>query len=705
MGAWTPLLDSARTVPLAAGQLLSTYEILGTLGAGGMGDVYRARDTRLEREVAIKVLSPEAAADPARLKRFLREARALAALDHPNIVAVHSVEEADGLHFLTMALIRGRSLAEIIPESGMPPAELLPLARAIAEGVSVAHAHGIIHRDLKPANIMVTDDGQVRIVDFGLARIGPQADRSLELTGEGVAVGTIPYMSPEQLRGAPVDARSDIFSLGVILFEMASARRPFRGECGAEVISSILHDEPRPLGGRCRERAPSLEAVVRRCLEKSPERRYPSVGELLQDLARMDTEPAPGALAPASGGSSAAGSRLTLPARPSLAVLPFRDLGGDPEESHLATGLWLDLNAELVKFAGLFLLNGTSTATFQGRTVDPREVGSQLGVRHVLEGTVRRAGERIRITVQLVDVETGQPVWADRYDSELADLFEVQDRIIEKILAALDVQLLYGEGARAMRTAFADPRARELLYLALPLAFSTKPENLEKARRLLENLEQLEPGQAETYSHLGWTHYFEAAAGWCTDPERALDQAAAYAERAIEIGDPAGMGHMLMAAVYLFRRQHDRALEAGRETLDRRPGCPWAYAILGNIHNYSGEPHQAIQMAWRAIRLSPLVPDLFPAVMATGYYLLGQAEDAIAAARSAIQLDPDSLDAHVVLLASLATSGRTEEVRTAASEIRRIKPDFDLEAFARRQPYRDPSHLEGLLADLRRAGL
>lgn len=256
-----------------------------------------------------------------------------------------------------------------------------------------------------------------------------------------------------------------------------------------------------------------------------------------------------------------------------------------------------------------------------------------------------------------------------------------------------------------MRACYESPKARDLLYRAYPGAFSSRLDELEKARRLLEEAERIEPGQTHTYSALGWTWYFESRARWCSDPERAIGQAASYAERAIEVGDHTGMGYMLMATVHLKRRDYDRALEAGRIALDHRPGCPWAYAMLGNIYNYTGEPLGAIQLASRAIRLSPLVPDLFPAVVATGSYLLGRFEDAVTAAKSAMELDPESLDAHIILLAGLVASRHHGQVSSTVAEIRRLDPDFSLDAYARGQPYRNPAHLEGLLADLRRAGL
>ena len=668
--------------------------------------MYRARDLRLDREVAVKVLAPEVAASPDQVERFLREARVLASLDHPNIVAVHSVEESGGLHFLTMALVRGRTLDEVIPDEGMPQVELLPLARSIAQGIAAAHARGIVHRDVKSANVMVTERGGVKLVDFGLAKAEALAGLSTELTGEGVAVGTVPYMSPEQLRGAAVDARSDLFSLGVVLYEMAAGRRPFAGDSAAEVITAILEHPPPPLIDRKHPIAPGFRAVVERCLRKDPGERYASAGEVLRDLEAIDERPSAmvARSAPARGEQPAPPLRteLPLPTRPSLAVLPFRNLSGE-EHQHLATGLWFDLNAELVKLAGLFLLNGTSTATLDGHAVEAKALGRRLGVRHLLQGTVRVIKDRVRITVQLVETSAGRDVWADSFESGIDDLFEMQDQIFSQIIEELDVQLLYGEGVRTMRSHYRSRKARDLIYRALPLSFSSRLDDLIKARRLLDDVERIEPQEPQTYSHRGWTYYFEATSGWCEDEATAIERAAAYAEQAVEHGDSSGMGKMLLAAVRLMRGEHERAVEEGQAALDQRPGCPWAYAVLGNIYNYTGEPHKAMQLASQAIRLSPLVPDLFPAVLATSCYLMERYEDAIAAGASAIELDPERVDAHLILAAALVATGQDPSRHVV--EVRRLKPDFSLEDYAHLQPFRNQSPLEKLLADLRRAGL
>jgi serine/threonine protein kinase/tetratricopeptide (TPR) repeat protein len=688
------------------GQRLAHYEIVDSLGKGGMGEVYRARDTRLERDVALKLLPADAAKSPELLERFLREAKALAALDHPNIVSVHSVEEADGRHFLTMGLVEGRSLDGHIPVGGMAAAKWLETARAIAEGLAAAHGKSVIHRDLKPANVMITPAGQVRIVDFGLARRTDGGGGSLDLTRSGTVVGTIPYMSPEQLRGHPADERSDIFSLGVVLYEMATGHRPFAGNTAEEVIASILNEDPPRPAGPFLEASPAAAQLIGRCLAKDRGQRYASVLELLSELD------APGAIASVTATFSPAAALramedpkhdLPLPSRPSLALLPFANLSGDPDQEHLATGLWFDLNAELIKLPGMFLLGSNTTAPYKGRAIDPRQVGRELGVRHLLEGAVQRAGNRIRLTVQLIETESGQPVWAERYDRDVDDLFAMQDEVNGKILEALDVKLLYGESKTfsAVRRA----RTRELFYRALPLVFSERLDDLMRAQSLLGEADAEEPGQPVIASHLGWAHYMEALRELTSDPGQAIERAEAYARSSVAMGDEGGMGHVLLASIELYRGHHDAALRVGTVATQRRPSCPWVYAVMGSIYNYTGEPERAIELTSMAFRLSPYVPHLFPAAMAMAYYLARQPVNAVVVAKRALELDATSLDARIALAASLVAAGRTDEASAVGAAIRRIKPDFSLERFARREPYRDPEALKRLVADLECAGL
>jgi len=689
------------------GKSLNHYRILRCLGVGGMGEVYAAEDTRLKREVALKILPSEMAGDPVRRERFKREAQMVAALDHPNIVAIYSVEAADSVHFFTMQLVEGKSLDELIPEGGFPLAEFLEIAIPLADALGAAHGKGITHRDLKPANIMVGTNGRVRLLDFGLAKTQPQAPedhnsdetRSVDaLTKVGSVVGTIPYMSPEQVKGLPVGPPSDAFSLGTILYEMAVGSRPFEGATPAELMSAVLRDHPDSV---CRARTDyprDVGRIIERCLQKTPSDRYETVSALLQDLKSLRQDP--GSTSQPSDNTS-----VELPAKPSLAVLPFENLSGDPEQDYFALGLWSDINADLVKISGLFLISQMSTGVYQGKTVSPQQAGRELGVRHILRGTVRRAGERIRITTQLVDTRTGEPVWAERYDRKLDDLFVIQDEINEEIVAALDIELVRGESGRIVGRSLKSWRARDTYYRALAALFSFKKEELEEAFQLLSEAEKTEPDSPLTHVFCAFGHYFEGTLGFRDPPEEALDEALASADRAIELDDPTGTAYMIRGMIQLRRKQHEEAMVSAERAKMGRPSCPWVYALQGAVSNYSGRPQDGIDRARLAIRHTPLVPPVFPAVLATAHYLLGQYEEAADAARGTLRLAPDATEANVVLAAALAAAGRTQEATEAVQEIYRTSGDFKLDAFAETQPYKDATALDALLTDLRSVGV
>jgi len=716
------------------GQTLGHYRIVRELGAGGMGQVFAAEDTKLKRHVALKILPPEVKGDPDCRQRFQREAEAIAALDHPNIVTVYSIEtatpeaadDAEPIHFITMQLVEGKTLGELIPEKGMPLEQFLEMALPLVDALSAAHRKGITHRDLKPSNIMVGEDGRVWILDFGLAKIhevdtGTEVEISDEahtegLTRDGIVMGTVPYMSPEMAKGLAVDFRTDIFSLGVVFHEILSGRRPFRGDTMADLVSAILRDTPESVSELSNELPPSLDRVVHRCLEKTPDDRYQAARDLhsdLEDLIRA-SETRPEAVKTASGqtfsgssdqGNGSRSSSLSIPAKPSLAVLPFVNLSDDPEQDYFAAGLSADINADLVKISGLFLISQTTTQLYANKKIVPQEVGRELGVRHILVGTVRKAGNQIRITAQLLDTQTGEPIWADRFDGVMDDLFALQDEITEHVVTALDVQLVYGESARIARSSMKNPKARELYYRALPLAFGQKREGLQASRQLLAEAARIEPDSPIPSVIAAWTHYFEVGLALSDSPRDSIDSAMALADTSIELGDPSGLAHMLNGALHLLNHDHEKALHASENALNDRPSCPWAFALKGNIYNYTGKPAEAIGLAKQAIRLTPLFPHLFPSVLAMGHYLCEQPEEAIDAALGAIELSPDNLEVQVMLAGALAASGRADEADIPLQEIRRIKNDFSLDGYAESQPFMDSTDLDRMLANLRAVGL
>ncbi|MHC4991896.1 MAG: protein kinase domain-containing protein [Planctomycetota bacterium] len=430
---------------LSPGTRLGTYEIVSTLGAGGMGEVYRAHDQRLSRDVAVKVLPEEVASHPDRLARFEREARTVAGLNHPNVVVLHSIEEKDGIRFITMELVEGEPLDVLVTPGGLPLSKILDLAIPLADALVAAHERGVVHRDLKPGNVMVTREGRVKVLDFGLAKLttaepggapgtlAPTAE--LPISGEGQMLGTVPYMAPEQVRGEAVDARTDLFSLGIILYELATGRRPFRGATSADVLSAILRDAPEPLPSVRAELPAELEHIVSRCLEKDPRGRYQTALDVGNELRLMKKTLDRGPVArPASRDVA------------SIAVLPFVNRSRDEDDEYFADGLADELLTTLAKIRGLRVAANASSFHFKGKNPTIAEVGEALGVATVLEGSVRKAGNRVRISVHLADVADGYDLWSETYDRTLEDIFAVQDDIARSVVKELRATLL-GEDA------------------------------------------------------------------------------------------------------------------------------------------------------------------------------------------------------------------------------------------------------------------
>ena len=434
------------------GREVAHYRVTSKLGSGGMGVVYEAEDTKLGRHVALKFLPAELAQDADSLSRFQREARAASALNHPGICTVHAIDEHEGQHFIAMELLEGETLAERIRKGPFELGSLLDLGTQIADALESAHSKGIVHRDLKPANIFVTPRGQAKILDFGLAKIerarpaggaehseAPTAVQPNELTTAGTTMGTVSYMSPEQARGQLTDARTDLFSLGTVLYQMATGVLPFQGETSAVVFEAILNREPPPIT----QLVPALPAELGRLLEKALEKdralRYQSATELKTDLLRLRRKTDSSGRQAAAPGEAKSGAQKA--AQKSIAVLYFENLSGQKEDEYLRDGVTEDIITELSKIKGLKVLSRQAVLPFRDKPVATAQVGQQLRAACVLAGSIRRGGNRLRISAQLVDVESDALLWSERYDREMADVFEVQDEIARKIAEALRVQL------------------------------------------------------------------------------------------------------------------------------------------------------------------------------------------------------------------------------------------------------------------------
>ena len=554
-------------MPVRPGARLGPYEILAPIGAGGMGEVYRAKDTRLGREVAVKVILEELGADPHALSRFEREAKAVAALSHPNILAIHDYGKEGDVSYAVMELLEGETLRERLSKGPLPAPEAQEIAVQIASGLVAAHEKGIIHRDLKPDNVFITGAGHVKILDFGLARVirqGPLAGARLSAvateemqTQPGTALGTVGYMAPEQARGLPADARSDIFAFGVIFYEMLAGKRPFERDSAIDTLAAILRENPPPIPGL----SPETARLVERCLHKDAAARFQSAVELKAAIA---------------AGTVARSD----PLKPSIAVFPFANMTGAREDDYLCEGLAEEIINDLTRIPGLRVIARTSAFAVGRMGLDVREAGARLNVGSILEGSVRREGRRGRMTVQLVTTSDGSHLWSERYDRELTDILALEEEIAANVSARLRGELMRGDGQRQHPATDVEAQAA---YLEGRYYFARgTPEALGKAKACYELAIARDPGFALAYDSLAELFWFLGFFG-NVPPREAFSQSTWYAMRALELDDSLAQTHALLG---MLRKELDynwpeveRELRRARELDRQSPLVRLRYAI------------------------------------------------------------------------------------------------------------------------------
>ena len=664
----TPLVSPGAGGSLhLIGQTISHYRILARLGEGGMGTVYRAQDLRLGREAALKFLPAGMSTDPQARKRLLKEAQAASRLNHPSIATIYEVNESEELPFIAMELVNGESLKQILQRGALPPQQLLDIALQIAEGLSEAHRAGVCHRDIKPANIMLDSKARVKILDFGLATLAGRERASSETqetfvtrtSTQNTTGGTVPYMSPEQLRGEPADARSDIFSFGVLLYECLAGRPPFRGETSIDVLHSILREPHTHLRSLLPELSPEWEQIVDRCLVKSVEQRCASMDEILNVLRR--------AASPA------------LRPEKSLAVLYFANLSGDKEDEYFRAGMTEDIVTELSKIKELRLFPRSAMLAFRDKQLPATQIGQQLGAAYVLDGSIRRSGSRLRITAQLAETRTGHSAWAERYDRELKDVFEIQDEIAQSIARALRVVLSEKERREIEKLPTSEVQAYDYYLRGRQFFHQMRRKGLEFARQMFARAIVIDPGYARAFAGVAdccsyLYMYYEAS-------EDNLREAVSASRRAVELDSESAEAHAARGLAFSLSKNYE---EAGREfesAIRLNPQLFEAFWFYGRSCFAQAQHEKAARLFEKAGEVNP---DDFQSLIHAGmsYRVLGHLEKARKAQHAAlrraerhVQLHPDDVRAIYMGASALCAAGERDRSLEWVERALAMEPD------------------------------
>ena len=685
-------------MPLFPNARFGAYEVVARLGAGGMGEVWRARDPRLEREVALKVLPAVAVADQTARLRLEREARMAAKLNHPGICTIHEVGEAEGQAYIAMELVAGQSLADRLAAGRLPMEQAIRLGQQMADALSHAHEHGVVHRDFKAANVVVTPEGRAKVLDFGLAK--PLRGEDLEaattltqasLTEAGAIIGTLAYMAPEQLRGKPADARSDVWALGVVLYEMAAGKRPFAGETGFEVSSAILNQPPRALPAGV---PPAVAAIIERCLAKEPSQRYQRAGEVRSALEAMLTGSAPAAwpgwratlvayrwpvvLALVSSvlivlaSLDIGGVRSRLLGRGNgrsirMAVLPFANLSGDPEQEYLSDGLTQEMIAQLGRLhpATLSVIARTSVLRYKDGKTPIAQIGRELDVEYVLEGSARREGNRVRISAELIHSGNQTQLWGDVFEREMSGILALQCEVAAKVAESLALRLLPAERERLASARPVNPEAHEAYLRGNQHWMQVTPENLDIAEKYFDLAIEKDPAYAPAFAGRAWVWLVRNQWG-LTPPGVAGPRAKAAALRAIELDSDLAGAHEVLAEVrWLMDWDWDGAWGAFRRAVELNPNVATAQAMYAHFLQIMGHGEEALTRSKRSTQLDPLNP-LMQGWYAWVLHVQRRNDEAIAAARAALRLQPGQYVALGGLWSAFDGKGLKKEALEAA---------------------------------------
>ena len=591
-----------------------------------MGVVFKAEDTKLKRPVALKLLPMEVSHFPEAKERFIREAQAAAALDHPNICTVHEVEEHDGQMYIAMAYIDGTSLKQKIAQEPLRIDEALGIAVQIAEGLEEAHRKGIVHRDIKPANIMLTAKGQAKIMDFGLARLECAGD----LTRPAAVMGTISYMSPEQALGKKVDHRTDIWSFGSLLYEMLAGQGPFQGGHEQAILQAIVHGDPQPITAIRHDVPVGLDKILERCLKKNPLDRYPDASALISDLKAIN-------LAEIASIPSVAVPKVA----PSIAVLPFTNMSPEKDQEYFAEGIAEELINALAHVQGLRVVARTSAFALKSMNLDIREIGRMLSVKAVLEGSVRKAGNRLRVTAQLINVEDGFHLWSERYDREMADIFAIQDEITEAIVESLKVTMRVGEKTALRKRSTDNPEAYSLYLKGLHFVARPSPESYEKALSYYRAAIDKDPNFAMAYAGIAGV-FGGLGAMNLAPPAEMWPKAKAALQKAFSLDENLAEAHVISALMAMW---YEWDWEAATRSFDRvlslYPGNAMSRGTHGWFLLNRKRFDEAIREIKKALELDPLMP-LYYGWSVGLHVAVGRPDEALQEFAKALEIDPNN---------------------------------------------------------------
>ncbi|HEX5887648.1 MAG TPA: protein kinase [Pyrinomonadaceae bacterium] len=655
-------LLAGLVMTLAAGTKLGRYEIRSQLGTGGMGEVYLAQDTKLDRQVALKILPPNLAEDHDRMSRFVREAKSASALNHPNIITIHEIGEVEGLHFIATEYILGDTLKSLLETESLSLKSIIDIALQVVSALEAAHSAGIVHRDIKPDNIMVRRDGIVKVVDFGLLKLTSSRTAEVDTEGEtqvktsaGVIMGTTAYMSPEQARGQEMDARTDIWSFGCVLYEMLTNHQAFHGETMTDVLANIIHREPDSIVAQRRDTPAELERIVARTLRKNRDERYQSAKELFNDLQQLHTRMLVEAEIIRSGESERFAQVQPSSFLSSIAVLPFTNLSAEKDNEYFSEGLTEEIIMNLSKLKMLKVITRGSAMRYAREGKTHKQTASDLGVQYLLEGSVRRYGSDLRITAQLIDAFRDEYIWAETYRGTMKDIFDIQERVASEIARALQIRLSPDE-QQNLKKRFTENTGAYQLYLQGRFFWNKRSEEgLKTAIRYFEQAIEKDPhyalawaGIADSYSLLG---------EFGTIPRKELyPKAEAAVNKALEIDDRLAEVHTSLASILMLRKwDWTNSEREFKLALELNPNYATAHHWYSQWFLNMGRLEEALRMISRAAELDPISQAILKDKGLTLYYNR-RYDEAIEMATRTLELDPHYAAAHRLL--SLAYQGK-----------------------------------------------